>query len=141
MAAIGAGLSEEIMFRLSAYAIFIWLFRLVLSERTDRPSRTALWCATIMQGYAFGLVHLMLRPAILPKIRAPILMAGLAAPQAWAGIVLGRLYLRHGLEASMIAHAMMDLGLTMLLAGILYLVGLHTPQSGVSGRALIVGYG
>jgi hypothetical protein len=138
--AIGAGLSEEIMFRLSAFAILIWLFRLLLSERTDRPSRTALWCATIMQGYAFGLLHLMLRSAILPKIRVPILIAGLAAPQTWAGIVFGRLYLRHGLEASMIAHVMMDLVLTLFAASILYLIGLSTPQSGVSVRALIVGY-
>jgi hypothetical protein len=141
MAAIGAGLNEEIMFRLSAFAILIWLFRLLLSERTDRPSRTALWCATIMQGYAFGLLHLMSRSAILPKIRVPILIAGLAAPQTWAGIVFGRLYLRHGLEASMIAHVMMDLVLTLFAASILYLIGLSTPQSGVSVRALIVGYG
>jgi hypothetical protein len=124
LAAAGAGLSEEILFRLSVFAIFIWLFRFLLHEGTDRPSCTTLWCATIMQGYAFGLAHLIIRPAILPKIRAPILIAGLAAPQTWVGIVLGRLYLRRGLEATMIAHAMMDLGLFLLMAAILYLIGL-----------------
>ncbi|MGB3550004.1 MAG: CPBP family glutamic-type intramembrane protease [Candidatus Binatus sp.] len=124
LAATGAGLSEEILFRLCGFSILIWLFRFLLHEGTVRPSRTALWCATIMQGYAFGLAHLILRPGVLGKIRAPILIAGLLKPQTWDGIVLGRLYLRSGLEATMIAHAMMDLALFLLMAAILYLIGL-----------------
>jgi hypothetical protein len=123
LAAVGARLSEEIMFRLSVFAIFIWLFRLTLRDRTDRPSRAALWCATIMQAYVFGLAHLILRPATLPKMRAPISIAGLVAPQTWVGILLGRLYLRRGLEATMIAHAMIDLGLFLLMAAIVHLIG------------------
>jgi hypothetical protein len=134
MAAIGAGLSEEIMFRLSLFAISTWLFRGLLPGVTKRPSRTVLWCATIMQGYAFGLAHVILRPAIFPKIKAPILIAGLMVPQTWDGIILGRLYLRRGLEASMIAHAMIDLALFLLVAVLMYLIGLLSsmPQSGVS---------
>ena len=142
LGSIGAGLNEEVMFRLSLFAIFTWLFRSVLQDRTDRPSRTALWCATIMQGYAFGLVHVILRPKILPKLKVPMLIAGLAAPQTWAGVVLGRLYLKRGLEASMLAHAMMDLGLFLLAAIILHLIDLvSTPHSGVWVRALTAGYG
>jgi Type II CAAX prenyl endopeptidase Rce1-like len=67
LAAVGAGLSEEIMFRLSVFAIFIWLFRLMLRDRTDRPSRAALWCATIMQAYVFGLAHLNLTSSHAPE--------------------------------------------------------------------------
>jgi hypothetical protein len=130
MAAIGAGLSEEIMFRLSLFAISAWLFRFLLQDRTDRPSGTVLWCATILQAYAFGLAHLMLRSSVLPKIRAPMLIVGLAAPQTWDGIILGRLYLRHGLEAAVIAHAMIDLVLFLSAAVLLYLLYL----SGLSTR-------
>jgi membrane protease YdiL (CAAX protease family) len=134
MAAIGAGVSEEIMFRLSLFAISTWLFRSLLQDGTNRPGRSVLWCATIMQGYAFGLLHVILRPTVLPKIRAPILIAGLVVPQTWDGIILGRLYLRRGLEASMIAHAMIDLAATLLVAVVMYLVGLLSsmPHSGVS---------
>lgn len=142
LAAIGAGLSEEVMFRLSLFAIFLWLFRVLLQDRTDRPSRAALWCATIMQGYVFGLAHIIFRPKALPKMRMPTLITGLAVPQTWAGIVLGRLYLKHGLEASMIAHAMMDLGLFLLAAVLLYLIELHSgTHSGLWTRALTAGYG
>jgi hypothetical protein len=141
LAAIGAGLSEEIMFRLSAFAIFIWLFRFLLREGAGRPSRTALWCATTMQGYAFGLLHLILRPAVLPKLTTPILISGLAAPQTWVGIVLGRLYLRRGLEATMIAHTMFDVGWFLLMAAIMYLTQILTVlHSEASLRILTAGH-
>jgi membrane protease YdiL (CAAX protease family) len=37
-------------------------------------------------------------------------------PQTWEGVVFGRLYLRRGLEASIIAHASMDVALFVLAA-------------------------
>jgi len=37
-------------------------------------------------------------------------------PQTWEGVVFGRLYLRRGLEASIIAHAVMDFALFALAA-------------------------
>jgi hypothetical protein len=135
VAGIGAGVSEEILFRLSMFAIFIWLFRAILSERTDTPSRTVLWCATIAQGYVFGLPHLLLRPALLTKVRGPLLIVGLAAPQTWAGIILGRLYLRRGLEATMIAHAIMDVGLFLLVAVAVYFVESSAPHVWVQASA------
>ena len=41
-------------------------------------------------------------------------------PQTWEGVVFGRLYLRRGLEASIIAHATMDVALfTFAAIGVL----------------------
>ena len=37
-------------------------------------------------------------------------------PQTWEGIVFGRLYLKRGLEAAMLAHAIMDVALFALAA-------------------------
>ncbi len=39
------------------------------------------------------------------------MLGGLVMPQTWEGVVFGRLYLRRGLEASIIAHASMDVAL------------------------------
>jgi tRNA A58 N-methylase Trm61 len=45
-----------------------------------------------------------------------LLFGALAMPQTWEGVVFGRLYLRRGLEASIIAHASMDVALFALAA-------------------------
>ena len=140
LAALGAGLSEEIIFRLSAFAIFIWLIRTVQPKPSIPPSKTTLWCATLLQGYAFGLPHLILRSKALPKLRLPIWIAGLMAPQTWAGVVLGRLYLKRGLEATMIAHAMMDLGMFLFLTIIVHLLHQFHVAQEISHGAALLGY-
>jgi len=45
-----------------------------------------------------------------------VLIGGLLMPQTWEGVVFGRLYLRRGLEASILAHASMDVALFALAA-------------------------
>jgi hypothetical protein len=54
-----------------------------------------------------------------------ILVAGMLLPQTWEGIVLGRLYLKRGLEASMLAHAMIDAALFVLVAIVMWLGAPH----------------
>jgi hypothetical protein len=62
------------------------------------------------------------------------------APQTWAGVVLGRLYLKRGLEATMIAHTMMDLGLFLLLTAIVYLLHRFHLAEEISHSAALLGY-
>ena len=122
LTAIAAGISEEIQFRLVLFALFTWIARLLTRSPVGKTSRGALWCVTMLQGYVFGMIHLG-RLAHTIHIAAPMLhsipaiaVAGLLLPQTWEGIVLGRLYLRRGLEASMLAHAMIDAALFVLAA-------------------------
>ncbi len=114
--AIAAAISEEIQFRLVLYAIFGWIVRLISRDAHGYPGRSALWIATIAQGYLFGLIHLAPLAGTLFSSTSRFLIGGMLMPQTWEGVIFGRLYLRRGLEASIIAHASMDIGLFALAA-------------------------
>jgi len=53
LAAIAAGVSEEIEFRLVLFALFTWLASLITRDSLGAPSRAALWFATFLQAYVF----------------------------------------------------------------------------------------
>jgi membrane protease YdiL (CAAX protease family) len=114
--AIAAAVSEEIQFRLVLYALFGWIARLISRDSSGYPGRRTLWIITIAQGYLFGIIHLMPVGEALFHSTSKFLIGGLVMPQTWEGVVFGRLYLRRGLEASMLAHASMDVALFALAA-------------------------
>lgn len=114
--AIAAAVSEEIQFRLVLYALFGWIARLMSRGSNRFPGRGALWIVTIAQGYLFGLIHLAPLAGTLFNSTSRFLLGGMLMPQTLEGVIFGRLYLRRGLEASIIAHASMDLGLFLLAA-------------------------
>ena len=116
LVAIAAAISEEIQFRLVLYAILGWIARLVSRDSRGHPGRGALWIVTFAQGYAFGLIHLAPLAGSLFHSTTRFLIGGLVMPQTWEGVVFGRLYLRRGLEASIIAHGSMDVALFALAA-------------------------
>ncbi|MGH7925008.1 MAG: CPBP family intramembrane glutamic endopeptidase [Candidatus Binatus sp.] len=120
---IVAAVSEEIQFRFVLYAILGWIARLMSRDSRGHPGRLALWIVTLAQGYAFGLVHLAPLAGTLFHSTSRLLLGGLVMPQTWEGVVFGRLYLRRGLEASIIAHASMDAALFALAA--LGMLGTH----------------
>jgi membrane protease YdiL (CAAX protease family) len=121
--AIAAAISEEIQFRLVLYAIFGWIARLISRDPRGHPGRRALWIVTIAQGYLFGVIHLAPLAGTVFHSPSRLLIGGLVMPQTWEGVVFGRVYLRRGLEASIIAHASMDFALFVLAA--IGLMGSH----------------
>ena len=116
LVAIAAAISEEIQFRLVLFALFAWMVRMITRDSSGRSSRSALWFATILQAYAFGLVHLLPLAGSMFRSTPRLLLGALLMPQTWEGIVFGRLYLKRGLEAAMLAHAIMDVSLFALAA-------------------------
>jgi len=116
LVAIAAAVSEEIQFRLVLFAFFAWIVRLITRDSSAQSSRGALWFATILQAYAFGLVHLLPLASSMFHSVARLLLGATLMPQTWEGIVFGRLYLKRGLEAAMLAHAIMDVALFALAA-------------------------
>ena len=116
LVAIAAAISEEIQFRLVLYAILGWLAALISRDSRRHPGRAALWIVTLLQGYAFGMVHLAPLAGAFFHSTSRLMLAGLVMPQTWEGVVFGRLYLRRGVEASIIAHASMDLALFVFAA-------------------------
>jgi len=96
LVAIAAAVSEEIQFRLVLFAALAWI--------------------TFIQAYAFGLVHLLPLAGSMFRSTPRLLLGALLMPQTWEGIVFGRVYLKRGLEAAMLAHAIMDVSLFALAA-------------------------
>jgi membrane protease YdiL (CAAX protease family) len=118
--AIAASVREEILFRFVLMGIFSWALVIFRNKVDWQPTRSQLWLATIMQGYCFGLVHLVLGSYLA---RGIIGVSGFAThtlilPQTWIGILFGRLYLKSGLEASIVAHIVWSL--TAGLLGVLF---------------------
>jgi hypothetical protein len=116
LVAIAAAVSEEIQFRLVLFAVFAWIVRLITRDSDSRSGRGALWLVTFLQAYAFGLVHLLPLAGSMFHSTARLLLGALLMPQTWEGIVFGRVYLKRGLEAAMLAHAIMDVSLFALAA-------------------------
>ena len=116
LVAVAAAVSEEIQFRLVLFAFFAWIVRSITRESSGRSSRAALWFATILQAYAFGMVHLLPLAASMFRSTPRLFLGALLMPQTWEGIVFGRLYLKRGLEAAILAHAIMDVSLFALAA-------------------------
>jgi hypothetical protein len=114
--AIAAAVSEEIQFRFVLYALLGWIARLMSRDSRDHPGRRALWVVTFVQGYLFGLIHLAPLAGTMFHSIPKLLIGAMVMPQTWEGVVFGRLYLRRGLEASIIAHATMDVTLFAMAA-------------------------
>jgi len=95
---------------------------IVVPRTTSSFPRDHPWRATILQAYLFGLVHVFPggNLSIIVWTSASPFIAALVAPQTWEGIVLGRLYLRRGLEAAIVAHIVLDLAIfSFLIAGLM----------------------
>ena len=116
LVAIAAAVSEEIQFRLVLFAVLAWIVRLITRGSKGQSSRGALWLVTFIQAYAFGLVHLLPLASSMFRSTPRLLLGAFLMPQTWEGIVFGRVYLKRGLEAAMLAHAIMDVSLFALAA-------------------------
>ncbi|MDI6823173.1 MAG: CPBP family intramembrane metalloprotease [Bacillota bacterium] len=90
---VQAGLTEETVFRLLALPVFLWALRHLLAGRRERVSVAG---ALLLSAVIFVAVHGRLPP-------------GYWVYATGAGVLLGLLFLRHGIEAPMVAHFLADL--------------------------------
>jgi len=91
--------------------VFSWALTKISGNIDQRPTRGQLWLANIVQAYFFGLAHLI---PYFPVARGILGLGELAIrtfvqPQILDGLFLGWLYLRDGLETSMVSHVFFDL--------------------------------
>ena len=114
---IAAGISEEIEFRLTLFALLAATFGALLPRRDNgHLSRGAILFAALAQSYVFGMMHLLPRAGPLYERPGFLLLSGLVIPQTWEGLIFTHLYYVKGLEASILAHAMMDFGLFVIVS-------------------------
>jgi hypothetical protein len=112
LAAIGAAISEELVYRFALISLAVAVVYLFLPRARAAPW-AVLWPIIVLGGFFFGYVHVV--ENIETASTGNIALDVLTTPQSWAGIVFGYVYCRYGLESAMIAHGLSDLLAPFLL--------------------------
>jgi membrane protease YdiL (CAAX protease family) len=114
-AAIGVGfpIIEEIHFRLFLMTAIVWLITRLLRAPAGKLSASGWWTAIVIQGFLFGAIHAATGEGTLWWEPRGVQM--LLEPRAFAGIVLGYVYWRWGLETSILAHVIADMSVLCYL--------------------------
>jgi membrane protease YdiL (CAAX protease family) len=114
-AAVGVGfpMIEEIHFRLFLMTAIVWLITKVLRAPAGQLSASGWWTAIVIQGVLFGAIHAATGEGTLWWEPRAIQMA--LEPRMVAGIVLGYVYWRRGLETSILAHVIADMSVLCYL--------------------------
>jgi membrane protease YdiL (CAAX protease family) len=109
--AFSAAVQEEIFFRFVLLGVFSWALNRLRGKSDQLPTRGQLWLANIIQAYFFGLAHLQSDFHLARGIVGvgKVVVRPLVQPQTLAGLFFGWLYLRKGLETSMVSHTFFDL--------------------------------
>lgn len=95
---LGAGIYEELLFRLLLLSLLGWLFFRV-SESFGIPKWTGAAAAVLVSGVLFSLFHYGQEHALEPQV---------FVFRALAGVMLGVLFLLRGLGVCVYTHAMYD---------------------------------
>jgi membrane protease YdiL (CAAX protease family) len=106
LAAIAAGITEELQFRFGLLTLFAW----ALSRLTGKtqPGAVIRWTANVLAVVLFALAHIPNATALgLPV--TPGLLIIIFASNGFAGLFFGWLYWRFGIESAMIAHTVLDI--------------------------------
>jgi hypothetical protein len=114
LAALAAGVREELWFRFGLMTGLAWLAVLALGTSADQPF--VLWGLNLLLALGFGAVHLGQARALhglTPRYVGYILLLN-----GLASLAFGWLYWRQGLVAAMVAHGSTDLILQGVLAPI-----------------------
>jgi membrane protease YdiL (CAAX protease family) len=112
LASVGAGLNEEIIFRLGAMTLFAWAGSKL--TRGDAPGPAVFWTANVLAALVFGAAHLPQAASIVGLSAAAV--AFVLAGNGIVGVACGWLYWRKGLVTAMVAHATANLVLRLVLA-------------------------
>jgi membrane protease YdiL (CAAX protease family) len=111
------GIAEEILLRLFLVSMLVWVFGKI--TRSEAPlSRSGLaWSAITIASILFGIGHLPATSVITEL--TPLVIARAIVLNGIAGLVLGWLYWKRGLESAMIAHFTADIMILIILPAIL----------------------
>lgn len=109
LSSVGAALSEEVGYRFGLVTLLAWLVNKV---RSGGQLVTALHLSNLAAGLVFGLIHLPTAMSLFGTLSASVisLVVGL---NAIAGVAFGWLFIRYGLPAAMIAHAVTNLSMKL----------------------------
>jgi membrane protease YdiL (CAAX protease family) len=112
LAAFGAGVNEEIWFRLGVLTTLVGLGRWLLKQA--QPNAALFWTANIVASVLFGAAHLpqfafMANGLPLAVVSLVLLQNGVV------GLIFGWLYWQQGLLAAMLAHITADIVIHVII--------------------------
>jgi hypothetical protein len=119
LAAIAAGIREEMWLRLGLMTFFVWLG--TRPFRRDKPIPAVVWISNILAALAFGALHLPIAAAVYGSLTFAV-VATVVLLNGLGGVVFGWVYWRKGLLLAMVAHFCADLVLHVIVPAIPALV-------------------
>jgi membrane protease YdiL (CAAX protease family) len=108
-----AGITEELLFRLFAMSVLVWIGWRVLERTRPMPSSAIYWTANIVAALLFGAAHLGGAASVWSL--TPALVARVILVNAGGGVVFGTIFWWWGLEYAMVSHFLTDVVLHALI--------------------------
>jgi membrane protease YdiL (CAAX protease family) len=114
LAALSAGITEEVGFRLGLLTILIWGIGWIWHDETGRAKPIGFWLANLLVAVLFGAIHLLNLSALgLPLMSGLLIRAILG--NGLLALAFGWLYRTYGLESAMLTHFFLDVLLYVVL--------------------------
>jgi Type II CAAX prenyl endopeptidase Rce1-like len=107
LACFYGAINEEILARLFAFSVVLWVLRKIAREKTAQAGPIVFWIGNAIVAVLFVLAHLPSAKIVMPI--TPLLLAALFSINGMVSLVCGYLCWRRGLEAAMLAHFATDI--------------------------------
>ena len=112
LACFYGAINEEILARLFALSLFLWLFRKIGRETSPRSGPVIFWIANVIVALLFAAAHIPAAKLVMPV--TPLVLVALLIMNGTASMVFGYLGWQRGLEAAMLAHFSADFTLHVI---------------------------
>jgi hypothetical protein len=112
LACLYGGINEEIVARLFALSLILWLLRKVSRQESPQASPVIFWIANVIVAGLFAAGHIPTAKAFLPM--TPLVLGAIFSMNGPLSLVFGYLCWKRGFEAAMLAHFSADLTLHVI---------------------------
>ncbi|HEX8898926.1 MAG TPA: hypothetical protein VF751_09530 [Chthoniobacterales bacterium] len=112
LACLYGAINEEIVARLFALSLLVWLLRKVARQQSSQAGLVIFWIANAIVAGLFAAGHLPAAKVFLPI--TPLVIVALLTINGAASLLFGYLCWKRGLEAAMLAHFSADFTLHVI---------------------------
>ena len=112
LACLYGAINEEIVARLFALSLFLWLLRKITRAQTPQPSPVIFWIANVIIAGLFAAGHVPAAKIFLPL--TPLVWAAIFSINGGASLAFGYLCWKRGFEAAILAHFSADFTLHVI---------------------------
>ncbi len=112
LACLYGAINEEIVARLFALSLFLWLLRRITRAQTPQASPVIFWIANVIIAGLFAAGHVPAAKIFLPL--TPLVWAAIFSINGGASLAFGYLCWKRGFEAAILAHFSADFTLHVI---------------------------